>query len=153
MKNTKLKTFSRILFICYIMAALYFMLFSEAMGRNIHSENYRYNLVLFKEIKRYLYNVETIGIWSVIINLLGNVIFFIPFGIILPITSRKFTKLYRVIFLMFGFSLFVELMQLIFKIGAFDVDDILLNVIGAFIGYMIYYFGKRKIKPRKRKKN
>lgn len=153
MKSTKLKIFSRILFICYILAALYFMLFSEAMGRNIHSENYRYNLVLFKEIKRYLYNIETIGYWSVVINLLGNVVCFIPFGIILPVTSRKFKKLYSVIFLMFLFSLFVELTQLLFKIGSFDVDDILLNVIGAFIGYVIYYFGKRKMKPRKKKKN
>lgn len=153
MRNTKLKTFSRILFVFYIISALYFMLFSEAMGRNIHSETYRYNLVLFKEINRYISNAETLGFWAVFLNLIGNVICFIPFGIILPMASRRFRKLYRVIFLMLGFSLFVELMQLVFKIGAFDVDDLLLNVVGAFIGYIIYFFGNVKMNSRGRKKS
>lgn len=152
MKNTKLKIFSSLIFISYIIAALYFMLFSEAMGRTIHSDNYRYNLVLFKEINRYLTNIDNLGLSAVLLNLAGNVICFIPFGIILPFTSDKFKKFYKVMLMMFAFSLFVELLQLVFRIGAFDVDDIFLNLWGALIGYIIYYCIERKIRGGKKNK-
>lgn len=152
MKSTKLRIFSRLLFISYIVAALYFMLFSEAMGRTIHSDVYRYNLVLFKEINRYINNIKVIGFWAVMINLVGNIVCFIPFGIILPFTSGKFRKWYRVFLMIFIFSLFVEIIQLVFRIGAFDVDDIFLNVLGALTGYAIYYCFERKIRIGKKNK-
>lgn len=152
MKSIKLKIFSRLVFITYIIAALYFMLFSEAMGRTIHSDTYRYNLVLFNEINRYVSNIDTIGIGSVVLNLVGNVVCFIPFGIILPLTSDKVRKWYKVTLLMVLFSFFVEVLQLVFRIGSFDVDDIFLNVWGAVIGYIIYYCFERKIRSGKKNK-
>ena len=38
----------------------------------------------------------------------------------------------------FLFSLFVESVQLVSKVGSFDVDDMILNTAGAAIGYMMY---------------
>ena len=35
-------------------------------------------------------------------------------------------------------SLLVELLQLVFKVGSFDVDDLLLNTIGGLLGYLVY---------------
>ena len=36
----------------------------------------------------------------------------------------------------FELSLLVELLQLVFKVGSFDVDDLLLNTIGGLLGYI-----------------
>ena len=38
----------------------------------------------------------------------------------------------------FELSLLVELLQLVFKVGSFDVDDLLLNTIGGLLGYLVY---------------
>lgn len=38
----------------------------------------------------------------------------------------------------FGLSLLVESIQLVFKVGCFDVDDLILNTLGAAIGYMLF---------------
>ena len=38
----------------------------------------------------------------------------------------------------FELSLVVELIQLITKVGSFDVDDLLLNTVGGMFGFVIY---------------
>lgn len=38
----------------------------------------------------------------------------------------------------FELSLLVELLQLVFKVGSFDVDDLFLNTIGGLLGYLVY---------------
>ncbi|MFR0987140.1 MAG: VanZ family protein [Frisingicoccus sp.] len=47
-----------------------------------------------------------------------------------PIVSRKNRKFFRVLGLTFLLSLFIECIQLIFKVGSFDVDDLILNTLG-----------------------
>jgi len=42
------------------------------------------------------------------------------------------------VFYSFELSLLVELIQLVTKVGSFDVDDIILNTIGGAIGYIVY---------------
>lgn len=71
-------------------------------------------------------------------NIVGNAIL-LPMGILLPLLWTKFRKIGRVTLFAFLFSLGIETLQLLFtllgNIGrAFDVDDILLNTLGAFIG-------------------
>ena len=53
-----------------------------------------------------------------------------------------------------GLSLGVEVMQLLTKVGSFDVDDILLNTVGGVIGFLIYMTGDLKTRShvRNRKK-
>ena len=72
-----------------------------------------------------------------IINLIGNIIAFIPIGILIPMIYKR--KLFEV--LLFGFltSFTIETVQLLL-VRATDVDDIMLNVIGTFIGYLIFRF-------------
>jgi len=43
------------------------------------------------------------------------------------------------VFFSFEFSLLVETIQLVSKVGSFDVDDLLLNTIGGAIGYLNFY--------------
>ena len=50
----------------------------------------------------------------------------------------------------FCLSLFVESMQLIFKVGSFDVDDMLLNTVGAGLGFLVYRTVQRtRVKMRR----
>lgn len=89
------------------------------------------NFVPFKEICRY-----TFGSRLFIKNILGNVIMFIPYGFFVAFYS-KIDK-YRYAFIIIGLaSISIECMQLV--IGRiFDVDDIMLNIIGGMLGFTLY---------------
>ena len=140
-KNTALqiRRIGTFLFILYIIALAYFLFFAEEYGRTTSMGDYRYNLVLFKEVRRFIKYRETLGTSAVVINLAGNVIGFIPFGFILPIINRRTRSLLQIGLLSFQLSLAIEVAQLIFKVGSFDVDDLLLNTAGGIIGYVIFY--------------
>jgi glycopeptide antibiotics resistance protein len=77
-----------------------------------------------------------------IINIAGNLILLLPLGAIVPILWSKFDNAFKTVFFAFCVSLNIEVMQLLSCfVGntrrAFDVDDILLNTIGAYAGYII----------------
>lgn len=135
----KVRVFGRIFFVLYMVLALYFMFFSETLDRTRVSDEYRYNLTLFKEINRFWNMRYTYGWHITIVNLLGNVVCFMPFGFLLPTISRKrvFKNVISVTFFAMLFSAGIETAQLITKVGAFDVDDIFLNTLGGFAGYVV----------------
>lgn len=135
-KRTKLhQRIFWLLFIGYLVIMTYFMFFSDGFGRSGHTE-YAYNLVLFREIKRFYKYRELLGMRSFLMNTLGNVICFMPFGFMLPIISRRGRKWYNTFLLSFLFTLGIETVQLVFKVGSFDVDDMFLNTIGGIAGYL-----------------
>lgn len=136
----KIQIISWVLFIIYLVMMVYFLFFSEQMGR-IPGNQYRYNLIPFAEIRRYLNYRSKIGNYHVLLNLLGNVVSFIPFGFVIPILTRKQTAL-RMMLLSMAASVLVELLQLISMLGTFDVDDILLNTLGGLMGYWLFVIGR-----------
>ena len=130
--------FCWILFWIYIGALVYFLFFSEMLGRVGQPRGYHYNLMPFREISRFLIYREQLGFTAVFLNLAGNILIFMPFGFLLPIMSRKLRGFFRVAFLGFELSLAVEILQLVSKTGSCDVDDMILNTVGAMIGFLIY---------------
>lgn len=132
----RIRFVGKILFVLYIAFIIYFLLFSDWYGRTGETE-YRYNLILFKEIKRFWEYREQLGMFAMFTNLLGNVLIFMPFGFFMPVASGQ-RKFFSALFYSFGLSLCVETFQLLAKVGSFDVDDLLLNTIGGIIGYIIY---------------
>lgn len=126
------------LFIAYLVLLAYFLFFSERYGRSLNCDEYRYNLVLFKEIRRFIRYRHELGIESFIVNIAGNIFAFSPFGFILPIISAHNRKFFNVILLSVELTLSIEIIQLLFKVGIFDVDDILLNTIGSVLGYIVF---------------
>lgn len=68
-------------------------------------------------------------------NLAGNVIAFVPMGFLLPLLAPRLRKAWHAAGVAFAASLTLELIQLLTGIGAFDVDDLLLNVLGAVAGW------------------
>ena len=128
---------AKILFILYVIFIVYFLLFSDWYGRTGEMREYHYNLVLFKEIKRFWQYREQVGFFAMFTNLFGNVIIFIPFGFFLPMGSRQ-RSFIATAYYSFVLSLCVEVFQLITKVGSFDVDDLLLNTIGGICGYILF---------------
>lgn len=103
------------------------------------NRDYHYNLVLFREIRRFLKYRHLLGTGAVLINVAGNVAVFIPLGLALPVLFEKIHSFGQVFILSFAISLLAETMQLLLRVGCFDVDDLLLNTIGGCLGYAIYW--------------
>ncbi len=128
-----------ILFIVYVLLLIYFLFFSEAYGRVAQAEReYRYNLTPFVEIRRFWVYRDQVGLFAFFTNVCGNVIGFIPLGFILPIICRSWRNGFLIILAGFGLSLCVETIQLVTKVGCFDVDDMILNTLGAAVGYLLF---------------
>lgn len=135
-KAKRIRTLGKFLFVVYILFLLYFLIFSDWYGRSGVMENYHYNLTPFCEIRRFWEYREKLGVWSVI-NLLGNVLVFVPFGFFKPMASKKRSFIGTVFDGAF-LSLVVEVFQLLSKVGRFDVDDLILNTSGVILGYLIF---------------
>ena len=89
------------------------------------------NITLFKELTRY-----QIGTKLFYRNIIGNIIMFVPFGFFVSYYLKLNRKSF-IFFMTLIVSLVIECIQL--KIGrAFDVDDIILNMVGSLCGYYIY---------------
>ncbi len=131
-------------FIGYMLLLLYFLFFSEEYGRTTRYTEYQYNFTLFRELSRYIKYREVVGVDYFLINVVGNVVMFMPFGFFVLSLSKKKRKGFFVFFSVtvsgFLFSLSVETIQLLTKVGCFDVDDLLLNTIGVVLGYWMYRF-------------
>ncbi len=94
-----------------------------------------YNFIPFKTILPYL---EGYPMWIVARNnLLGNIALFVPLGFLVPLLHRRliWKHIFAATFLM---SLLFEILQVILRVGIFDVDDILLNMLGAGLGYALF---------------
>jgi len=78
-------------------------------------------------------------------NIWGNILMFVPAGIYI-ILHNKSKAMIKNLLVIFIISLTIEIIQYIFALGAFDIDDIILNVIGGFIGLGIYNVVKKIFK-------
>ncbi len=138
-----------LLFAAYLALLSYFLFFADRLERAYAERTYHYNLTLFKEIRRFWVYRETLGLGPVLLNLFGNVAAFLPFGVFLPRLFPKCRSLLLTSMFAFEFSLGVEVMQLLFKVGCFDVDDVFLNTVGGVLGFLIYWmFGRAwRIRP------
>ncbi|MGD6778295.1 VanZ family protein [Sutcliffiella horikoshii] len=99
------------------------------------------NLVPFKTISLYLSGNAD---WFVsFYNLAANVGLFVPFGVLLAFLTRRF--LIRT-FLPFALISCIEITQLLTNRGSLDVDDLILNVFGFYIGYALVPIVRKIIK-------
>lgn len=71
------------------------------------------------------------------ISTILNIIFFMPFGFLLPTLWNKFRKFIPTVFAGFIFSLIIEVGQL-FTIRATDVDDLIMNTLGTILGFILF---------------
>ncbi len=100
------------------------------------------SLIPFATIRSY---IKYSGIFHALLNILGNVILFIPIGFIFPLILIRYRDLKRIAVLSISISLFIEFIQ--FFVGrSCDIDDLILNFVGGIIGYTIFCFTSDKLK-------
>lgn len=117
--------FLNLLFIIYI------LLLFELLTGTENEYGSQFNLIPFLEIFRY-----EVGSKLFIYNVFGNILLFIPFGYFVSrFTNTK--KIFYIFIVSIITSITIELMQV--QIGrSFDIDDIILNVIGGILGYFCF---------------
>lgn len=76
---------------------------------------------------------DSVGILTYILN----IIMFMPLGFLLPLIWKNFRNIINVSLTGLGFSLAIELCQL-FNLRATDIDDLMMNTLGAVLGYLIW---------------
>jgi len=74
----------------------------------------------------------------VITEVLGNVALFVPLGFLLPLLWKKQEKLWAMLVTCVGISVFIELVQLLIPQRATDIDDVIMNTLGALLGFALY---------------
>ncbi len=84
------------------------------------------------------------------LQILMNVVMFVPIGLLLPCCFRKFEKNKRIFLTTLICSSGIELLQGIFKIGMLETDDVLGNVLGAEIGFLIWWVSRKWKKDENR---
>ena len=146
LKNNKpMKIYLYGIFIIYIITLIQLTLFDSDYGRSglnifdwskenleVYLENN--NLIPFKTISLYISRQDRVAI----INLLGNLIAFAPMGIFLPLLFKKQNKLKNFILTNIAIILAIESLQFLSLSGHFDIDDLILNLLGALIIYGLF---------------
>jgi len=141
-----------IYFIIYTLTIVTLTLFDEVFGRNglvIVDWNkemldsymkYSFNIVPFSTINLFIkgYIRGIISLRAYIINIFGNLVALMPYGIFIPLLFNKFNKYYEFLILMIIIVITIELLQFITLSGSCDIDDLILNVMGASIVYFIF---------------
>ena len=77
------------------------------------------------------------------VNLLGNIIPFMPIGLLSPLVFRSISW-QKVLVLEVVTGLTFEVMEVVFRVGIFDIDDVILNAFGVVIGYGASEMFKRR---------
>ena len=127
--NNSANNLTIVLFVVYLIALLWILLFKLGV-RFSYMGNRKVNLIPFKE---FLILNGKIDFGEIIMN----VIIFVPLGIYAgTLFKRWFFGKY--LFFFFLPSLIVEGLQFIFRVGAFDITDIITNTLGGIIGLMIF---------------
>lgn len=138
----------RLIFIIYLLVVVRVIIFkypfSQLMGiagtwekRVILEGLSTANFIPFKTIRMYIDYSYKLNSFE---NLVGNIVVFIPFGLLFPYVHRSGRKFLVMFFNVLLLVLGIEIFQLFSAFGVFDVDDILLNCAGAVIGYLGYLF-------------
>ena len=141
-----------IYFIIYTVTIIELTLFDEIFGRNgivlidWNKElldtymKYSFNMMPFSTIRLFVngYINGYVNLKDFSINIFGNLFAFTPYGMFIPLIFKKINKYYKFLLLMIILVICIELLQFITLSGSCDIDDLILNVMGASIIYFIF---------------
>lgn len=127
------------LFIAYLTALFYVTLLAWNYGASlgpVGPGGRNYNIIPFRSIYR-------IAVFSPTINdpiriLIGNIVLFVPLGFLIPSIWIKLRRIGYAIAIGFCVSLLIEGSQFLFTYRVANVDDVILNTLGAITGYILF---------------
>lgn len=138
-RNTTARRICAGLFGLYVLFMLYLLFFQRHPSRLPYLEYLResYNLIPFRTIRAQLVQIRQGGYLGrfALKNLGGNIGLFLPLGWFLPGLFPRQRRFWVFLLTVCGSVALVELLQLFTTLGSLDVDDLLLNVLGACIGF------------------
>lgn len=145
LQNRKRIPLAKIFFYIYIILIIIFVLIkfngslneigmrTEWIRQNRNAGLLNLNLVPFRQISTYLKRTDS---YFAIKNLIVNLFILFPLGFFVPILYDG--KFFKTLAYSFLFSLLIELFQFITMLGFADIDDVILNIIGSFVGYLTF---------------
>lgn len=147
--STKMRRILGVVFVLYLAALVYVLLFSPYFGRTQETPH-GVNLAPLTEIRRFWKGPESLGSPQFWINVVGNVLAFLPLGLFTALLLRR--RYYGAFALAVTYlaSLGAELLQYCLRVGSFDIDDVILNSVGGLLGILIAFIIREKHKNKKR---
>lgn len=144
-KRKKLSNVSHVFIQLFYFSMLFYITIFR--GDLITSPSHSINVVPFIELKElFLLQKNVLGIETacitLIYNILGNIIWFIPLGMI-SLRSHQF-NFFQTICMGFFISFMIEFLQYVLYTGISDIDDLIFNVVGTMIGFIIYKLMQRR---------
>ena len=141
-----------IYFLIYTVTIFTLTLFDEIFGRqgfvfiNWNKDllksymSLSFNIVPFKTIKLFTmgYKYGLVSFNAYFTNVFGNILVFMPYGFFIPMLFKKINTYIKFIIFIFLIVLLIEISQFFTMSGSFDIDDMILNLLGASIAYGIY---------------
>ena len=127
--------------------AMLWLLFGQRIGQDNGAVLQLQPLATLRlQFKVLLHNQDmSLRLWA-LRNLAGNIVLFVPLGFLIPWIWAFWRKWWRHFLLMAGIIATVEVLQITFGLGTCDIDDLLLNLIGIDIGFLIFKIGSRRKK-------
>ncbi len=144
-KERLLSTFAWVMFIVYLLVLVRIVLFKDTQIYNLfamigHGQRVL-NIIPFASTFEMM---STIGLLHNLQNISGNLAVFFPMGIFIPLLMKKGFK--QTVVIVIGISVSIEVVQYILAIGISDIDDVILNTVGAIVGWSVFQYIKGKIK-------
>ncbi|MNO23366.1 VanZ like family protein [compost metagenome] len=144
-KERLLGIFAWGMFIVYLLVLVRIVLFKDTQIYNLFAMIGRGQRVLnIIPITSTFEMMNTTGLLHNLQNIAGNLAMFFPMGILIPLLMNKGFK--QTVVLVIGISVSIEVAQYILAIGISDIDDVILNTVGAIVGWSVFQYIKGKIK-------
>ena len=144
-KSGKRRAVTYLLFLSYI-GLMIWLLFGQRTKGDVAAENL--NFTPFETLKLYVDLLKNSKdgylVRHAFINLVGNVVMFIPLGYFLPTILPKCKNFFVMLFCAILAIVLIESVQFITALGSCDVDDLILNVPGIAIGWCFYWLQSKK---------
>ena len=125
-------------FIIYLVALIFtiFLINRSVMidFRNIFNQ---IQLIPFSLLFNTIINKD-LGLHQLIFNYVGNFLLLTPFSLLLVLYKKKYTSYQEMFKIVFIFTFIIETLELILGVGAFDVDDFILNISGTMFFLYLY---------------
>ncbi|GKX67013.1 VanZ family protein [Inconstantimicrobium mannanitabidum] len=97
-------------------------------------------------------NMESFMIRFWIINIVGNLVLLMPLSILVPMLFKKFRSMKKTIILCFLVSVSIEFLQFLSMFcgnrRSVDIDDVILNTLGAVLGFFIFKYLQKIINKK-----
>lgn len=112
----------------YTLYVYIFMIISITLLSREPGSRIRVNLRLFSTITNDIYGNSYV---------VENIMLFLPLGFILPLLNNKFSTCRACLIIGFLCSFFIEGIQYLTQRGYFQTDDIIMNVVGTGLGFIL----------------